>query len=665
MDGPNQLTSPPSPDVARFQHRVVVATRVLADVLAVFTAFLISYHVYEWMISAKMLQSAPPSPAPYVSSAVGFCFFTVLTFSQLGLYRERVSVLNLWELQTAVRGVVLAAAWFFAMLFFLVASRSVSRVHSVGAIALAMILIVLERRLLSTLIGKLERRWGWARRIVIGGCGPSARLLMKKIVHATNIGGTVVGFLDDTAPVGSSVSCRVAQTGSIFFQAPVLGRWREWQQVIGQYQVDELLVCSPSLNPERLREVLQFSRAHGLRVGVVPHFDDVRADQLEVDDLSAIPVLRPQTVRPRRVYLFIKRLCDLIGALALILVTAPVWIIAAIALAIDSPGPVFFVQERVGLNGRIFRMFKFRTMWRDATRYAPSPQGDLDPRITRVGRLLRTGGLDELPQLLNVLSGDMSLVGPRPEMPFIVQGYSELERQRLQVKPGITGLWQLSADRHAEIHENIEYDLYYVSHRTVVVDLLILLETLFFTLGLVGKAAKRRAPQELKPAPLPTDGRTADGNFLLVAFDQRRNADVPSSWHTLLPAAYALANRWPLKVLAAVDNVATFDILLDEPIRRLGMSSYRTEYVPYHGRTELRLLSMNATLVITDLPHVAQWATEAGVSLLSVHDDGLRWSKPSLAADELANVLRNTGLQHPAQDALKPFGRDEEAALRA
>ena len=136
----------------------------------------------------------------------------------------------------------------------------------------------------------------------------------------------------------------------------------------------------------------------------------------------------------------------------------------------------------MGLNGRRFRMFKFRTMYTDAPTYAYSPKKSDDLRITRLGRLLRRTSLDELPQLLNVLMGSMSLVGPRPEMPFIVETYTERHSQRLQVKPGITGLWQLSGDRSYLIHENIEYDLYYIQHRNFFMDLAILLHTTIFAM---------------------------------------------------------------------------------------------------------------------------------------------------------------------------------------
>src|SRR5690606_26694581 len=133
-----------------------------------------------------------------------------------------------------------------------------------------------------------------------------------------------------------------------------------------------------------------------------------------------------------------------------------------VLIKLDSEGPVVFKQKRVGLHGKEFSFYKFRTMKVDAPKYAHTPQDSSDPRITRVGRWLRRMSLDELPQLFNVFRGDMSLVGPRPEMPFIVEKYSALEKQRLEAKPGITGLWQISTFRGAPIHDHIEYDLFYL-----------------------------------------------------------------------------------------------------------------------------------------------------------------------------------------------------------
>jgi lipopolysaccharide/colanic/teichoic acid biosynthesis glycosyltransferase len=141
------------------------------------------------------------------------------------------------------------------------------------------------------------------------------------------------------------------------------------------------------------------------------------------------------------------------------------------------------VQKRVGKNGKLFNIYKFRSMYTSTPQYDVSPTQSSDPRITRLGKFLRRTSLDELPQLINVFLGDMTLVGPRPEMPFIVDRYGDQHRRRLQVVPGITGLWQLSADRALPIHENMEYDLYYIRNRTFFMDIAILLHTLLFAIG--------------------------------------------------------------------------------------------------------------------------------------------------------------------------------------
>jgi lipopolysaccharide/colanic/teichoic acid biosynthesis glycosyltransferase len=154
----------------------------------------------------------------------------------------------------------------------------------------------------------------------------------------------------------------------------------------------------------------------------------------------------------------------------------------AFAIRVDSRGPVFFRQTRVGKRGSLFRLYKFRTMRTDAPKFGLHPTDSSDPRITRLGNWLRRTSLDELPQLINVLKGEMSLVGPRPEMPFIVDTYEARHLERLKVTPGLTGLWQLSADRRYLIHENIQYDLYYIRHRSFFFDLAILLHTAIFAM---------------------------------------------------------------------------------------------------------------------------------------------------------------------------------------
>nr|WP_222591803.1 sugar transferase [Paenibacillus xylanexedens] len=174
-----------------------------------------------------------------------------------------------------------------------------------------------------------------------------------------------------------------------------------------------------------------------------------------------------------------KPLADFVIAILLLLITLPVMLLSAILIKLDSKGPVIFKQERYGKNGVKFNIYKFRTMRTDAPKYGLSPTTSHDPRITRLGRILRKTSLDELPQLLNIIKGDMSFIGPRPEMKRIVEEcYTDLERRRFLVKPGITGLWQVSEARKEPIHHNLQYDFHYISNVSMRMDITIIFKTI-------------------------------------------------------------------------------------------------------------------------------------------------------------------------------------------
>ena len=184
----------------------------------------------------------------------------------------------------------------------------------------------------------------------------------------------------------------------------------------------------------------------------------------------------------------LKRGIDLAGSSVMLIIFAPLFIFVAALIKIDSEGPALFRQKRIGKDGEPFDIWKFRSMTVNANPYERSPVGDCDPRLTRIGRILRRLSIDELPQLVNVMKGEMSLVGPRPEMPFIVEKYGPLERQRLCVRPGITGLWQISPARAMPIHENLNYDFSYIENQSITLDCAILLRTITAVIRGIGAA---------------------------------------------------------------------------------------------------------------------------------------------------------------------------------
>jgi lipopolysaccharide/colanic/teichoic acid biosynthesis glycosyltransferase len=231
--------------------------------------------------------------------------------------------------------------------------------------------------------------------------------------------------------------------------------------LLRSYRCKLLIVAVSGLSPEKVTAAAQAAKQAGLEIALLidPALEE-----------------RPWTESPLH-YAVAKRTADVIASSLLLVLLSPVFFLIAVLIWLDSPGPIFFVQKRVGRNGELFDMYKFRSMHTTAPRYDLSPTQSSDTRITAIGRFLRRSSLDELPQLINVFLGSMSLVGPRPEMPFIVRRYNTRQRQRLQVIPGITGLWQLSADRAFPIHENIQYDLSYIQNRTFFMDLAILIHT--------------------------------------------------------------------------------------------------------------------------------------------------------------------------------------------
>lgn len=195
--------------------------------------------------------------------------------------------------------------------------------------------------------------------------------------------------------------------------------------------------------------------------------------KIRIEDLDSIPLIARVERRDPLAGRLAKRSFDLVVSTVVLLLALPLLFISIWLIRRDSAGPVFFRQIRVGLNGLPFEMLKFRTMYSTDCEDAEAPETEQDPRVTRIGRLLRRYSLDELPNFINVLRGDMSVVGPRPEMPFIVAKYSDGDRERLRAKPGVTGLWQISYARQMAIHDNLDYDLYYIENQSFLLDLVI------------------------------------------------------------------------------------------------------------------------------------------------------------------------------------------------
>jgi exopolysaccharide biosynthesis polyprenyl glycosylphosphotransferase len=256
-----------------------------------------------------------------------------------------------------------------------------------------------------------------------------------------------------------------------------VGTWAEIRRVAKQTNASHLLVVGCDAAHPNIQRISQECERLKLRCSILLDPRNLSNPRPAFTFVHELPVVQPLPTHVRTHFLYLKRAIDLIIALCLSIAVLPIGAVIAAVIKYDSRGLVIFRQQRIGKGGRPFELLKFRTMHDGSPKYHRSPTSDRDPRITRAGRLLRRFSLDELPQLLNILKGDMSLVGPRPEMPFIVDRYNDAAWARLTVRPGITGLWQISRARSMPIHHNLQYDLFYVEHQSVFLDAAILLGT--------------------------------------------------------------------------------------------------------------------------------------------------------------------------------------------
>lgn len=456
--------------------RYVLAFQVFADYCAIVVGLLASFAYGQ---PSEVLSAYSWRGVLIAVNLVAFC--TCLLFRHFQLYDQTTSLLNIRESENLLRGLGLAFVAGIMVLYF----QHLTISHSLLALSFFFtIALVLGERTASFLLLRWAHLSGYGiRRILVYGVEQGAHVF-RKLAQSPRLGLACVGFIDDDPGLqGFSISEHFYTKRN---WATVLGTWKDVEWLIPEYRVDEIVVADAHVARERLAEILDQGYRAGISVGFLPDLFGQHYSSLELQDLDGISIAKFRSNNSSRSNAFIKRVLDVGLTFVLLLLAAPLLVVLSILIKLDSEGPVIFRQQRIGFRGKPFDMFKFRTMWAQSPKYAVTPASASDPRITRIGRFLRKTSLDELPQLLNVLLGDMSLVGPRPEMPFIVETYGNKERRRLDVKPGITGLWQISADRGVPIHENIEYDFYYIEHQNLLLDLVILAHTVVFAVRGIG-----------------------------------------------------------------------------------------------------------------------------------------------------------------------------------
>ena len=364
-------------------------------------------------------------------------------------------------------------------IIFVVQPLEYSRLLFVEAGIIAVVLLALARLVQNGIVGWLRTRGVGISSVIIVGAGEAGRTVMRTIVARPELGYEILGFVDDDAQKGRTDIGRFKALGS----TDNLGRLLEAEAV------DEVIVTLPWMYHRKIMSIVHECERQQVSARIVPDLFQMSLSQVDVDDLGGVPLIGVRKVGFGRGALLVRRGMDIVGAFVGLVLGAPFMALIALAIRLDSPGPIIFRQMRVGAGGRLFEIYKFRSMRAGAEaeleqlRDLDETDGPIfkihdDPRMTRMGRFLRRTSLDELPQLWNVLRGEMSLVGPRPPLPDEVNGYVEWHKKRLEVRPGMTGLWQVSGRSLLSFDEMVLLDIYYIENWSLWLDFKILVRTI-------------------------------------------------------------------------------------------------------------------------------------------------------------------------------------------
>jgi exopolysaccharide biosynthesis polyprenyl glycosylphosphotransferase len=450
-------------------------TYVVADVAAITVSLGIA-HLMRFGVSAALL---PGPNIPYVLVALFAVPVWLGVLALAGCYDRRILGVGSDEYRRVLNGgvhylAVVALAHFLGRLV-------IARGYVGVLIPVALVLTLLVRFGLRLWLHRQRRRGRYVHRLILVGTPEAVVEVGQHLVRSEWSGFLLVGLCVDTG--AADIPALTVGARSV----PVVGSPADLAAAIDLCSADSVAITTES-KPGELRALAAELAGTDVDLLVAPAIADVAGPRTVVRDVAGLSLLHveePTFTGPQRVA---KEVFDRASAAAALLVLAPLFLLVALAVKLDSPGPVFYRQTRVGRDGRRFSMVKFRTMVVDADRlraeleHRNEADGLLfklrtDPRVTRTGRFLRRYSIDELPQILNVLRGEMSMVGPRPPLPAEVDLYERHVNRRLLVKPGITGLWQVSGRSDLPWDEAVRLDLYYVDHWSPTMDLTIIAKT--------------------------------------------------------------------------------------------------------------------------------------------------------------------------------------------
>jgi exopolysaccharide biosynthesis polyprenyl glycosylphosphotransferase len=450
------------------------------DVVLALLAFALAYFArYELQILRPVLEINRAQFLPYVPYIVVYIIWLYFNYNGMGLYKivrgrswfEEVSIIINGVTNATV--IVMAMSFVFQPLVF-------SRLMVIYVAAITIFLLSLARAIRQLVYVQMRTRGIGIQRVLLIGLGDVGHAVLRTMMARRELGYKPVGYLDDNPDRGGVDLGRVRG----------LGNMDNLQTVLQEQAIDLVVITLPWKYHERIVQFVEICQKQGVETRIVPDVFQLNLRQVQVENLDGIPLLNVNGHVPfRGINRLLKRALDI----GLIVVGAPLWIpvflLVMLIIRLEGPGPVFYAQRRVGENGREFDMLKFRSMIPDAEKYREQlvrennldprhPKIKDDPRITRVGKFIRQTSLDELPNILNVLRGQMSIVGPRPPTPDEVKLYQPWHMQRLQIIPGMTGLWQVSGRSDVPFDEMCLLDIYYIENWSLKLDAQILMMTI-------------------------------------------------------------------------------------------------------------------------------------------------------------------------------------------
>jgi exopolysaccharide biosynthesis polyprenyl glycosylphosphotransferase len=461
-------------------HKRIRLATILSDLLLVNCGFALAYIIryqWEWLLPVDERFFEPYSS--YLSQQIVLNILLIITFAQVRVWQRKRGEFWVDEL-SRITYATAAGIGLMSMIAFFVQPEPFSRLMLVWVFLAIVLLIGLARLLRRLLLGMLYRRGILADRVLVIGSGEVGRSLIRTLLARPDLGYQAVGYLHDGLSENNIGLGRIPNLGT-FTDLP--------NKLTEQPQMHTVFIALPGEMHQQIAQLLQICQEYGVRAQVVPDLLQLSMNRVEFNNMAGIPTLGVREVGINRMQQTAKRLLDLavilVGGLPALLVMG----IIALAIKLDSPGPIMYKASRVGKNGRSFQMVKFRSMVVDADQHkealkvhnqADGPIFKMkdDPRMTRVGRFIRRLSLDELPQIYNVLRGQMSLVGPRPPLAEEVAAYKPWHKQRLSVIGGITGLWQVSGRSDLTFDELCLLDIYYIENWSLALDIRILLQTI-------------------------------------------------------------------------------------------------------------------------------------------------------------------------------------------